>query len=211
MTPQAGGNPIQLLMELRRAGIDDTGVLSAIERLPRDAFAAVADRPRAWSDVALPGLSRPLHAATYLRALALEGRERVLLVPMGSGYLPALIAGACRMVYTQDSDRTVRAAAEARLKALKINNVVSRMSDPLAGWTQQAPFDRIVVDELVPTIPTPLLAQLRDGGCLLLPIGEERVAPEVRSPRFDNAHITRITRRGDDYESESILRTQFGR
>jgi protein-L-isoaspartate(D-aspartate) O-methyltransferase len=202
-----GGDRIRLVMELRRAGIDDTAVLSAIERLPRAAFVANEDQARAWDDVALPGSTRPLHAATYLRALALAGRERVLQVPTGSGYLAALLAGACRMLYTVD-ERRQRQAAEARIRALKVRNVVGRDGDPLAGWADQAPFDRILFDGVVATIPTALLLQLRDGGSMVLALG---VAPEdARFPRDTRfADITRVVRTGDSFESESLLRTSF--
>ena len=74
----------------------------------------------------------------------------------------------------------------------------SRTGDPLAGWSEQAPFDRIVLDDVVATIPSTLLNQLRDGGSLLLALGDER-----------NANILRITRTGESYEQESILRTTF--
>jgi len=190
------GGAIRLVMELRRAGIDDTAVLSAIERLPRAAFVPEADQARAWDDVALSGSARPLHAATYLRALALGGRERVLVVPIGSGYLAALLAGSCRMAYTLAADRLQRQAADARLRALKIGNVVSKVGEPFAGWPEQAPFDRIIVDGVVPTIPTSLLSQLRDGGSMLVALGEEPFST-----------ITRIVRTGEEFESESILRT----
>ena len=193
----SGGDQIRLVMELRRAGIEDTAVLSAIERLPRAAFVSDAELPRAWDDVALAGLPRPLHAAAYLRALALGGRDRVLQVPTGSGYLAALVAGSCRMLYTVD-ERRLRQAAEARIRALKVRNVVGKDGDPLAGWPDQAPFDRILLDGVVPTMPTALLSQLRDGGSMVLALGDDRLAT-----------ITRIARTGDEYESESILRTSF--
>jgi protein-L-isoaspartate(D-aspartate) O-methyltransferase len=184
-------------MELRRAGIDDTAVLSAIERLPRPAFVAEAEQPSAWDDVALPGLPRPLHAAIYLGALGLGGRERVLQVPTGSGYVAALIAGSCRMLYTVD-ERRQRQAAEARIRSLKVRNVVGKDGDPLSGWPDQAPFDRVLLDGVVPTIPNALLSQVRDGGTMVLALGDERLAT-----------ITRILRTGDSFESESILRTSF--
>lgn len=206
------GNRIQLLMELRRAGIDDTTVLSAIERLPRDQFVAPADQARAWDDVSLPASAaaaavlRPLHAAVLLKASALEGRERVLLVPTGSGYFAALIAATCRWVYTVEADRRTRTAADARIKALRISNVVSRQGDPLAGWEQQAPFDRIVVEQVISDFPSTLLAQLRDGGSMLVPLGDTADTHHVRG---NFATITRIVRTGKSYESESILRTSF--
>ena len=88
---------IRLVMELRRAGMD-TDTLSAVERVERTHFVDPALADHAWEDVVLPAsaawprVSRPLHAATFLRALQLGGRERVLQLPLGSGYLAALLA-----------------------------------------------------------------------------------------------------------------------
>ena len=194
---------IRLVMELRRAGID-TDTLSAVERVERTHFVDPALADHAWEDVVLPAsaawprVSRPLHAATFLRALQLGGRERVLQLPLGSGYLAALLAPSCRWVYSVEPDRDARKASDSRLRSLRISNVVSRTGDPLAGWSEQAPFDRIVLDDVVATIPSTLLNQLRDGGSLLLALGDER-----------SASILRITRAGDSYEQESILQTSF--
>lgn len=194
---------IRLVMDLRRAGIDTT-TLSAVERVDRSQFVDPALMERAWEDALLPAspswprVSRPLHAATYLRALKLGGRERVLQLPLASGYLAALFAPSCRWVYSIEPSRTVRKDADARLRALRISNVVTRVGDPLAGWAEQAPFDRIVLDDVVATIPNTLLNQLRDGGSLLLALGDER-----------NATVMRITRGGESYDQESILRTSF--
>lgn len=190
-------------MELRRAGID-TDTLSAVERVDRTHFVDPALAAHAWEDIVLPAsaawprVSRPLHAATFLRALQLGGRERVLQIPLGSGYLAALLAPSCRWVYGVEPDRDARQASDSRLRSLRISNVVSRTGDPLAGWSEQAPFDRIVLDDVVATIPSTLLNQLRDGGSLLLALGDER-----------NATILRITRTGESYEQESILRATF--
>lgn len=194
---------IRLVMDLRGAGIDTT-TLSAVERVDRARFVDPALAERAWDDALMPAsptwprVSRPLHAATYLRALQLGGRERVLQLPLASGYLAALLAPTCRWVYSIDASRTVRKESDARLRALRITNVVSRVGDPLEGWVEQAPFDRIVLDDVVATIPNTLLNQLRDGGSLLLALGDER-----------NATVMRITRGGESYDQESILRTSF--
>lgn len=194
---------IRLVMELRRAGID-TATLSALERLDRSTFVDPQHAQHSWDDAILPAtpgwprVSRPLHAAAYLRALNLGGRERVLQLPLGSGYLAALIAPLCRWVYSSDADRDARKAADARLRGLRITNVVTRTSDPLAGWAEQAPFDRIVLDDVVADIPTALTNQLRADGSMIVAIGDER-----------SATIVRVTRNGDGTVQESIVRTSF--
>ena len=198
------GARIRLVMDLRRAGLADTAVLSAIERLPRPQFVRPQDQDQAWDDVAMaaapdwPAVTRPLHAATYLQALRLVGRERVLQVATGSGYLAALLAGSCRWVYTVDADRAARKLADERFRALRIGNVVSRTGDPLAGWSEQAPFDRIAVDGVLSVAPTNLVAQLRDGGSLVVPLGDEKLAT-----------IVRIVRTADGSTTEAVLRTSF--
>ena len=194
-----GAGAIQLLMDLRRAGISDTRMLAAVERTPRDAFAT--DPEGAWKDAAVPlgpdgFLSRPHDLVTMIAALGLGDRQRVLQIPTGTGYEAALLAGFCRWVYTVEPDRARRRRADERLRALGLGNVVSHTGDPLRGWPEQAPFDAILLTEGTAEVPAELLAQLRPGGVLVGPIGRDaRFHPLLRAKRSETGVETEVIAR----------------
>ena len=188
MTPAGGA--IRLVMDLRRAGISDTKLLSAIERTPRELFAGVgAGEEAIWSDAALPVgdgalLPRPYDLALMLNALDLGDRQRVLQVPTHTGYEAALLGAFCRWVYTVDADRARRRQGDERLRGAGIRNVVSQAGDPMRGWPGQAPFDGILLTQGADEPPQALIEQLREGAALVGPIGSEaRYRPIVRIRR----------------------------
>ena len=189
-----------MLMALRGAGIGDLGVLSAMERTPRDAFAAPEDSDRAWDDAPLPiagglGLWRPYVTAVLLGALEVGDRDRVLLAPTGTGYEAAVLSGLCRWVYTPEPSRDRRRAAEERLKALGLKNVVTQVGAPASGWPAQAPFDRIWLNEGMDEIPSALMKQLRPGGVMVAVVGPD---PAMR-------RVIRYQRSDDGMEHKTLL------
>ena len=169
---------IRLIMELRRAGVTDTRVLSAIERTPRENFCLPQFRDRAYEDTALPiahgqTLSQPTVVALMTQALDVQPRHKILEVGTGSGYQSAILSLLCRRVYTIERHRPLLAEAEARFKELRLNNLVTRHGDGWAGWVEQAPFERIIVTAAPPEIPQALIDQLAEGGIMLLPVGRD--------------------------------------
>ncbi|MBN9591648.1 MAG: protein-L-isoaspartate(D-aspartate) O-methyltransferase, partial [Alphaproteobacteria bacterium] len=141
---------IQLVMALRRQGITDMRVLNAMERTPRDLFVEEAFGTSAYQDSALPiacgqTISQPYIVAFMTEALAVGEKMRVLEIGTGSGYQSAVLAPLCRKIYTIERHRPLLKAAEARFKALKLDNIVTKLGDGYKGWPEQAPFDRIVV------------------------------------------------------------------
>ena len=174
-----------LVLSLREAGVTDPGVLAAVERTPRDLFVPQLFQARAFEDSALPiacgqTISQPQIVGLMTQALTLEGRSRVLEVGTGSGYQTAVLARLARYVYTVERYRTLLGEAEARLKALGFQNVISRFGDGGEGWPEQAPFDRILVTAAAPAPPEALLAQLKSKGVLVAPVGRGPVQQLIR-------------------------------
>lgn len=179
---------IRLIMDLRRLGVSDTRVLSAIERVPRDLFVPPTFQDQAYENTALPigrgqTVSQPLVVALMTQALEVGERMKVLEIGTGSGYQAAVLAKLCRRVYTIERHKPLLAEAEQRFRALRIHNITSIAGDGLRGWKEQAPFDRILVTAAAPEIPKILVDQLGEGGVLVLPVGHqgaEQVVVRVR-------------------------------
>lgn len=157
--------------------IADERVLLALAQVPRHLF---VDAPLelAYRDRPLPighgqTISQPAVVAMMTQALALRGGERVLEIGTGSGYQAAVLAPLVRHVYTIEIVRPLGEAARARLAALGHANVSVRIGDGYRGWPEEAPFDRIILTAAPPELPKALLAQLKEGGILVAPIGED--------------------------------------
>lgn len=167
---------IQLLMELRRGGISDSDVLSAIEMTPRDAFVPEVFRDRAFDNVSLPieegqSIGQPFLIAFMIQALELKPGLRVLEVGTGSGYAAAILSKLCKRVYTIERLEALARRAQERLRKLLLFNVDYRIGDGTRGWPGQAPFDRIVVWGAVSDVlPADLLAQLHVKGQMIIPV-----------------------------------------
>ena len=167
---------IGLIMALRGDGVTDTRVLSAMERVPREAFVPEDMHERAYENTALPiacgqTISQPFVVAYMTQALQVGDRMRVLEIGTGSGYQAAVLAQLCRRVYTVERHRPLMRAAQKRFTELGISNITTRHGDGADGWPDQAPFDRIIVTAAVDSIPEALLDQLAPGGIMVLPVG----------------------------------------
>ena len=172
-------NQIGLIMQLRRRGIRDADVLRAIERIPRELFVDDAFSEHAYQDIALPiecgqTISQPFVVAIMTEKLDLKPTHKVLEIGTGSGYQAAILSQLCRRVYSVERWRELQKAAEARLAKLKIANVTTIIGDGWLGWPPQAPFDRIIVTAAALDAPAALLDQLREGGRIIIPLGETR-------------------------------------
>ena len=171
---------IELIMGLRRQGIRDKRVLSALERVPREKFISGTFRKQAYEDHALPiecgqTISQPYIVAYMTEQLQVGERMKVLEVGTGSGYQAAVLARLCRRVYTIERYRTLLKDALKRFDELNINNITAKVGDGAQGWPEQAPFDRIMVTAASPHEPRDLLAQLKPGGVLVAPVGKSSV------------------------------------
>lgn len=170
----------RLILSLRRQGVTDARVLSAMESVDRSLFVHEKFLDQAWEDQALPidcaqTISQPFIVGLMTQALQVGPRHRVLEIGTGSGYQCAVLSRMARFVYTVERYRSLLAEAELRLKQLRLENVFTRHGDGGAGWPEQAPFDRIMVTAASPHEPTELLKQLKPGGVLVAPVGRTSV------------------------------------
>lgn len=175
----------RLVLALRSQGVTEPGVLSAIEKTPRDLFTPDLFRERAWEDSALPiacgqTISQPFIVGLMTQALTLEPRARVLEIGTGSGYQTAILSRLARLVYTVERYRTLMGEAEKRFQQLGLTNVITRFGDGGEGWPEQAPFDRILVTAASSDEPIRLLQQLKPAGVLVAPVGRGPVQRLIR-------------------------------
>jgi protein-L-isoaspartate(D-aspartate) O-methyltransferase len=204
---------IALVMTLRKHGIGGK-VLSAIERTPREAFVDAPFAHAAWDNSALPiacgqTISQPFVVAYATEQLALEPNMRVLEIGTGSGYQAAVLAHLCRRVYTVERHRPLLREAEARFKALKLDNIVTKHADGLRGWPEQAPFDRILLSAAVAEVPLILIEQLKPGGRLLAPVGPVPKSDEFAAQISFSQQLTQIIRTENGTEQTSLIPVVF--
>ncbi len=182
MNTQDINKRIRLIMHLRSMGITDTDVLSAMERVPRDAFVPKEVLDQAWEDMALPigrgqTISQPYVVAAMSEALQLSDRDKVLEIGTGCGYQTAILAHLARRVYTIERHVPLQKDAEKRFEDLKLRNITALAADGMKGWPQmngidQAPFDKIIVTAAASKEPPQaLLDQLKIGGSMVIPVG----------------------------------------
>lgn len=168
-----------LIKQLLNQGIRDERVLAAMANVPREAFVDEAFAHQAWENMALPigfgqTISQPYMVARMTEQLLMVQPSTVLEIGTGSGYQTAVLAQLVSHVYTVERIKTLQYQAKRRLQRLDLHNVSTRHGDGWAGWPTKAPFDAIIVTAAARMVPDALLHQLRDGGRLIIPVGESR-------------------------------------
>ncbi|MBN8294480.1 protein-L-isoaspartate(D-aspartate) O-methyltransferase [Rhodobacter sp. NTK016B] len=168
---------MRLILTLRSRGITDPAILRAFERIDRGAFVTGFFADRAYEDTPLPiacgqTISQPSVVALMTEALEVEPRHKVLEVGTGSGYQAAILSQLARRVYSVERHRPLIAEARAIFARLDLHNITTIATDGSFGLPDQAPFDRIIVTAAAEDPPGPLLAQLRIGGVMVLPVGQ---------------------------------------
>jgi protein-L-isoaspartate(D-aspartate) O-methyltransferase len=163
--------------QLRRRGIEDPAVLAAMTEVPRHEFVPADVRSRAYEDAPLPigegqTISQPYMVAEMTAALRLTGTERVLEIGTGCGYQAAVLARLAKEVFTIELRPELSTAAAARLVSLGYTDVHVHCGDGTLGLPEFAPFDAILVAAGAPALPEPLLAQLAEGGRMVIPVGD---------------------------------------
>ncbi|HET7151288.1 MAG TPA: protein-L-isoaspartate(D-aspartate) O-methyltransferase [Candidatus Acidoferrum sp.] len=163
--------------QLRRRGIRDSAVLSAMLAVPRHEFVPEELRARAYDDVPLPigsgqTISQPYIVAAMTAALRPQPTDRVLEVGTGCGYQAAVLSLLAKEVFTIEVRPGLASAAAKKLAQLGYSNVHVHCGDGTFGLLEFAPFDAILVAAAAPSVPEPLLAQLAEGGRMIVPIGD---------------------------------------
>lgn len=154
-------------------------VMDAMAAVPREEFVLPAYRHLAYRNSALPiaagqTISQPLIVALMTELLEPTQEDVILEVGTGSGYQAAVLAGLVRHVYSIEIVEELAGSASRVLERLGYENVTVRAGDGYAGWPEHAPFDGIIVTAAAPHLPPPLLAQLKPGGRLVIPVDEAR-------------------------------------
>lgn len=183
MNTQDMNKRVRLIMHLRKMGITDMNVLGAMEKVPREKFVPESVRHQAWEDIALPigrgqTISQPFVVAAMTAALKLTDRDKVLEIGTGCGYQTAILSKLCRRVYTIERHKPLLKDAEKRFEEMKLRNITAIAADGMRGWPKinnvdQAPFDKIIVTAAARgEAPKALLDQVKEGGMMVIPVGE---------------------------------------
>ncbi|MFP4327796.1 MAG: protein-L-isoaspartate(D-aspartate) O-methyltransferase [Paracoccaceae bacterium] len=195
---------MQFLFALRSKGVTDKRVLTAMERVDRGAFIRGYFRERAYDDMPLPiacgqTISQPSIVGLMTQALQVSSRDKVLEVGTGSGYQAAILSQLARRVYTVDRHRRLVREAREIFEAQNLTNITAFTADGSHGLRDQAPFDRILLTAAAEDPPGPLLAQLKIGGIMVLPVGQ---SDAVQS-------LIRVTRSETGYEYDELRPVRF--
>jgi protein-L-isoaspartate(D-aspartate) O-methyltransferase len=195
---------MQFLFALRSKGVTDGRTLGAMEKVDRGQFVRGHFAARAYEDMPLPissgqTISQPSIVGLMTQALNVQPRDKVLEVGTGSGYQAAILSHLARRVYTVDRHRRLTRDAEKIFDALDLHNITVITGDGSFGLPEQAPFDRIIVTAAAEDPPGPLLAQLKEGGIMVLPVGQ---SDAVQS-------LIKVTRRADGLHYDELCPVRF--
>lgn len=192
------------LYALRSRGVTDGRVLTAMEKIDRGAFVKGVFAERAYEDMPLPiacgqTISQPSIVGLMTQALQVTNRDKVLEVGTGSGYQAAILSLLARRVYTVDRHRRLVQSSREIFDRLGLSNITAVVADGSRGYPEQAPFDRILVTAAAEDPPGPLLAQMRVGGIMVLPVGQ---SDTVQS-------LIKVTRGETGYDYEELRPVRF--
>ncbi len=195
---------MQFLYALRSKGVTDARVLTAMEQVNRADYIKGTFADRAFEDMPLPiacgqTISQPSVVGLMTQALKVSPRDKVLEIGTGSGYQAAILSKLARRVYTVDRYRRLVHAARHVFEANDITNITTFTADGSHGFPEQAPFDRILLTAAAEDPPGPLLAQLRVGGIMVLPVGQ---SDAVQS-------LIRVTRTETGFEYDELRSVRF--
>ena len=195
---------MQFVFQLRQRGVMDPRVLEAMERIDRGAFVKGLFAERAYEDMPLPiacgqTISQPSVVGLMTQALNVEPRHKVLEIGTGSGYQAAVLSQLARRVYTVDRHKRLVAEAQEVFDLLGLTNITALAADGTRGFPEQAPFDRIIVTAAAEDPPGPLLAELKTGGIMVVPVGQSD-AVQV---------LIKVTRTDSGFDYEELRQVRF--
>lgn len=195
---------MQFLFAIRSRGVTDKRVLTAMENVDRGLFVKGIFSDRAYEDMPLPiecgqTISQPSVVGIMTQALNVTPRDTVLEVGTGSGYQTVILSQLARRVYTVDRYKRLVMSSKLVFEHLKTTNIISLYADGSHGLPDQAPFDKIILTAAAEDPPGPLLAQLKIGGVMVLPVGQ---SDAVQS-------LIKVTRSQTGFDYEDIRDVRF--
>jgi len=163
--------------QIQARGVTDPKVLAAMNKVPRHLFVSEALRDQAYGDFPLPigeqqTISQPYIVAEMTQALQPGEEDRILEIGTGSGYQAAVLAEIVFRVYTIEKIHSLYLSSRKLFDKLRYHNIVCKYSDGTSGWSDESPFDGIIVTAGAPGIPKPLVNQLAVGGRMVIPVGD---------------------------------------
>lgn len=195
---------MQFLFALRSKGVTDNRVLTAMETVDRGPFVRGVFSDRAYEDMPLPiacgqTISQPSIVGLMTQALQVTPRDKVLEIGTGSGYQAAILSHLARRVYTVDRHRRLVREAQQIFDTMDLSNITAFAADGSRGLPDQAPFDRILLTAAAEDPPGPLLAQLRVGGIMVLPVGQSDTVQ----------NLIKVTRSETGFDYEELREVRF--
>ena len=195
---------MRFLFEVRSKGVTDAKTLAAIEEIDRGEFVTGHFSDKAYEDTPLPiscgqTISQPAIVGLMTQSLRVSKRDKVLEIGTGSGYQAAVLSRMARRVYTLDRHSQLVDEARARFDRLGLTNITALHRDGSRGWPEQAPFDRILVTAAAEDPPGPLLAQLKIGGIMVLPVGQSDAVQ----------NLIRVTRTEEGFDYDELQKVRF--
>ena len=184
-------------------GIKDERIMQAMREVPRHLFVPTLVAAKAYGAGALPigakqTISQPYIVARMIELLDLTGKEKVLEIGTGTGYQAVVLSKLCAKVFSIERVNELALRAAELIRTLKIYNATVKVFDGTYGWSDQAPFDRIIVAAAAPEVPKPLVEQLSRTGKLVIPIGPE-----------GNQRLARVMRVGTRVQIEDCGTAEF--
>lgn len=204
MTGPSPETIMQFLFALRSRGVTDARVLNAMEQIDRGLFVKGLFAERAYEDTPLPiacgqTISQPSVVGLMTQALQVRPRDTVLEIGTGSGYQAAILSKLARRVYTVERHKRLVKETSQLFQQMNLTNVTAMLSDGSYGLSEQAPFDRIIVTAAAEDPPGPLLAQLKIGGIMVLPVGQSDAVQT----------LIRVTRTETGLDYDELLPVRF--
>jgi protein-L-isoaspartate(D-aspartate) O-methyltransferase len=195
---------MQFLFAIRSRGVTDKRVLTAMENVDRGLFVKGIFSDRTYEDMPLPiecgqTISQPSVVGIMTQALNVTPRDTVLEVGTGSGYQTVILSQLARRVYTVERYKRLVMSSKLVFEHLKTTNIISLYADGSHGLPDQAPFDKIILTAAAEDPPGPLLAQLKIGGIMVLPVGQ---SDAVQS-------LIKVTRSQTGFDYEDIRDVRF--
>jgi protein-L-isoaspartate(D-aspartate) O-methyltransferase len=184
-------------------GVKEERILQAMREVPRHLFVPSVVAAKAYGPGALPigknqTISQPYIVARMIELLDLKGKEKVLEIGTGTGYQAVVLSKLCAKVFSIERINELALRAAELIREMKIYNATVKVFDGTYGWSDQAPFDRIIVAAAAPSVPEPLVQQLARTGKLVIPIGPE-----------GNQRLARVTRVGTNTQIEDCGTAEF--